>query len=641
MAITIPESISMLESVTVGEKRVFKVLKEMLPEDYIIWFDLRVNGRYPDFIILAPNLGIIVLEVKDWQIGSIVSGDTNQYELKTMGKCSNPLKQARDYMFNIVNELKKDKKLINSTGKYKGNLKFTYGHGVIFTKISKKSFYASKLESTIEEDFIIFQDELKQIENSYDKDMLIEKLKLMFPIKFDFEPLTQSTMDRIRGNIFKEIKLSSDNESILKVMNLEQEKYAKGIGYGHRVIRGVAGSGKTIILICRAKYLMEAHKDWNILVLCYNKTLAAFLRESICKDGNQSNMEIIHMHGWINKISRELNLPIARYDKDVTSNISKITDGMLEGLKKYDAILIDEGQDLEEKWLKFIVKNLRNPEHSHLLLTSDGAQNLYSRKYTLKSVGIKAVGRTVIMRENYRNTKEILNFANGILLDNNTKKNNNEEENDFIIEPKSILRTGNVPNVIQQKIFQDEVDNIISQIIELNKSGIKYGEIAVLYPYSKYLKTEYVKIIEENFKDKSIPYLCINKAVNKANFRLDRNEVKISTIYSAKGLDFKVVFICGINEGLMKNYEESKKLLYVGMTRATDILKVAYSVNNELTEAMIRSYKEISADKSKEKLIDINCKDIEKNSVKTEMAKGSKSEGKKKGIMSKIFDLFK
>lgn len=129
---------------------------------------------------------------------------------------------------------------------------------------------------------------------------------------------------------------------------------------------------------------------------------------------------------------------------------------MLQKLIKYDAILIDEGQDLEEEWLKFIVKNLRNSQESHLLLASDGAQNLYSRKYTLKSVGIKAVGRTVIMRENYRNTKEILKLANDLLLHSNLK-NDNEDENDFIIEPNSILRNGEIPKIIEALSFEDEV----------------------------------------------------------------------------------------------------------------------------------------------------------------------------------------
>ncbi|MDW7674324.1 MAG: 3'-5' exonuclease [Bacillota bacterium] len=64
------------------------------------------------------------------------------------------------------------------------------------------------------------------------------------------------------------------------------------------------------------------------------------------------------------------------------------------------------------------------------------------------------------------------------------------------------------------------------------------------------------------------------------------NCLKISTLYSAKGLDFKVSFFCGISEGLIQHlgYNNSKKLIYVGMTRAIELLYITYSVNNELTK---------------------------------------------------------
>ncbi|KGM95341.1 DUF2075 domain-containing protein [Clostridium botulinum] len=613
IAIIIPESISTLNNVTNGEKKVFKILKNLLPKDYICWFDLRVNNRYPDFIILAPDLGIIVLEIKDWEVGSIEKADINYFQLKTLGICTNPLKQARDYMFNIVNKLKKDKKLTQSNEKYNGSLKFTYGHGVIFTKITKNAFNKVEFNGVLEENFVIFQDELNSIENNFDKDMLKSKLKNMLPMKFKFNNLDEDIINRIRGNLFKEVNLVQSDDKVFKVMNLQQEMYAKGLGYGHRVIRGVAGSGKTIVLICRAKYLKEVHKDWNILVLCYNKTLAAFLRKVINGKEQNSNVEVIHFHEWINKISKQLGLKTGIYkEADVAKNISEITEEMLQRLIKYDAILIDEGQDLEEEWLKFIVKNLRNSQESHLLLASDGAQNLYSRKYTLKSVGIKAVGRTVIMRENYRNTKEILKLANDLLSDSNLK-NGNEDENDFIIEPNSIIRNGQIPEIIEVVSFEDEVEKIINNIIKLNNQGLDYGEIAILCPYNKYKGIEYTKIIKENLKKNFIDYDILNKDYNKYEFEYYKDRVKISTIYSAKGLDFEAVFICGINDGLIKRKEESKKVLYVGITRARRILNITYSVKNELTNIMVTSCKEMKKHNFSKEIENIKPKEIEDN----------------------------
>lgn len=634
MAKMIPESISALESATAGEKRLFKILKCNLPNEYIIWYDLRLNGRYPDFIILGPDLGIIVLEVKDWALSSIQSADANTYELSTLGTKSNPLKQARDYMFNIINELKKDKTLLQNKGTYKSNLNFTYGCGVVFSKINRKTFLTSPFAGTIDEKCVMFADDLKELEDNFIKEKLEVILKNMIPVKFEFDRMPQQVVDRIRGNIFKEVKLSNDNDAIFKVMNLNQESYAKGLGYGHRVIRGVAGSGKTVILICRARYLAEVHKDWNILVLCYNKTLASFLKNSIV-DTDIANVEVIHFHGWINKVFTSLNLKNGIFkDKEISDNISQISNKMLNEVSKYDAILIDEGQDLAKEWLEFIVKMLRNPENSHLLLASDGAQNLYNRKYTLKSVGIKASGRTMVMRENYRNTKQILDFAHTFLIDGLVQDNVNEEDNNFIITPDTSLRDGEYIDLIYCQDFYEEANKIANEIIRLEEIGTNYGDICIAYAHSSYKGTNYLGIIEEVFKNRNIPYFIISKSGNtKSKFKLDSKTVNISTIHSIKGLDFKYVYICGINDRLLDNIDESRKLLYVGMTRSRDILKITYSVDNDIVRSLIKT--KIKASKTEQS--SATSQSMVAAAVETES-----TEAKSKwGIFAKIKDFFK
>ncbi|KZL88607.1 DEAD/DEAH box helicase [Clostridium magnum] len=630
MAVMIPESISALDSATAGEKRLFKILKSNLPSDYTVWYDLRVNGRYPDFIILGPDLGSVVLEVKDWALSSIESADTVSYTLNTLGVKTNPLKQARTYMFNMVDELKKDSKLLQNKDEYRNNLCFNFGCGVVFSKINRRTFESSPFANTIDEKCIMFSDDLKELEYSIDKIKLQSMLRDMIPVKFDFGRMSEQITDRIRGNLFKEVKLSTDSEAVFKVMNLNQEGYAKGLGYGHRVIRGVAGSGKTVILICRAKYLAEIHKDWNILVLCYNKTLANFLKTSIVDD-KLKNVEVIHFHGWINKIFNSLKLRSGLFrDKEISENISSISDSMLNSVSKYDAILIDEGQDLERDWLAFVVKMLRNPEHSHLMLTSDGAQNLYSRKYTLKSVGIKAAGRTIIMRENYRNTKEILSFAHTFLSDGLLKDNINEEDNNYIVEPDNSLREGRQPDLMYCQDFHEEINKIAMNIIRLKESGIDYGDMCVAYVHSSYKNTNYLNIIEEIFKNRGIPYFVISKSGNtKARFKLDSGTVNISTIHSIKGLDFKHVFICGINDRLSESMEEAKKLLYVGMTRARDGLMVTYSIDNDIVGDLI---------KAKIKTNSVNSEDARElvAATKDDVVE-RKNEG---GLLSKLMGLF-
>ncbi|MBU5268249.1 NERD domain-containing protein [Virgibacillus proomii] len=66
MSITVPESIR--SSATAGERILFNTLKEYLDDDYIIYYEPEINGKKPDFLIIGPYLGLLVLEVKDYTI---------------------------------------------------------------------------------------------------------------------------------------------------------------------------------------------------------------------------------------------------------------------------------------------------------------------------------------------------------------------------------------------------------------------------------------------------------------------------------------------------------------------------------------------------------------------------------------------
>ena len=68
MAHMIPSSLT--SSASAGEKRVFAILQR-LPDDYIVYYEPTVSDRHPDFIVLSPKLGIMVIEVKGWYAGTI------------------------------------------------------------------------------------------------------------------------------------------------------------------------------------------------------------------------------------------------------------------------------------------------------------------------------------------------------------------------------------------------------------------------------------------------------------------------------------------------------------------------------------------------------------------------------------------
>src|SRR5262249_26340909 len=87
-------------------------------------------------------------------------------------------------------------------------------------------------------------------------------------------------------------------ENFLRVLDAKQEQKARNIGPGHRLMFGVAGSGKTTILIARAKYLAEQNHDKKGLVLCFNRPLATYLKVQLTDFPNVT-VETFHQLAYI------------------------------------------------------------------------------------------------------------------------------------------------------------------------------------------------------------------------------------------------------------------------------------------------------------------------------------------------------
>jgi hypothetical protein len=205
MAIMIPESIESLDGVTAGEIRVFKLFRELLPDNYYVWYDTMVQNRYPDFIILGPDLGIIVIEVKDWEMGSIISANADYFELRTTGRRPpSPLNQAKAYMRAILDLFKNTEELKENQGKYKGNLCFNYGHGVVLPKIYSREFEEKQFKNVFPENFVMYKDVLDHLSNTRDRGDLLERLKKMIPSGACFTQLSDMQVEIIKSVLSRE-----------------------------------------------------------------------------------------------------------------------------------------------------------------------------------------------------------------------------------------------------------------------------------------------------------------------------------------------------------------------------------------------------------------------------------------------------
>ncbi len=613
VAITIPDSIR--STATAGERILFQTLKEYLDDDFIVYFEPEINGKRPDFLIIGPYLGLLVLEVKDYTLHTLHQINHDDWMINTSNdglvKVKSPFKQARDYMFQIQNVLKKDGNLTHQDGKYIGNLKFPCGFGTVFTRLNQKQCLKTDLYEVIDPSFLLTREEIDPDKEEFSEEQLIEKLMNMFTIPFRLrEPLADQEISAIRYHLFPEVRISGEFKQSapyrdqlllslhnLETMDLHQEKLAKQLGDKNRLIRGVAGSGKTLILASRARLIKQEHPDWKVLILCYNISLSrsiasmvqakmeepADLFESVLEtEDRMKGVTVRNFHEWLKK-----DLRIA--DGQITDMIGKLEAGEAI-LPKYDAVLIDEGQDFEAEWLK-LVSLLLNEDTFSMLLVEDRAQTIYQRgRNYLQNTGLDFRGRSKILQINYRNTAQIVQFAWDFYQEHTESKKvvTGEIEGQEIIPPMSTRRKGPEPALVRTASWSEESRMVAKTIQKLHQEKkVPYEEMLVLYRVKRTHKIAVVDTLKRTFQSEGIPFNWVTEnPTSKRLYQKEDGTVKISTFDSSKGLDFQAVFIVNADNmpfALEEDKNRETALMYIGMTRAIEYLMISYSGDSDFT----------------------------------------------------------
>jgi hypothetical protein len=615
MATLIPTRSQCLPRMTGGEKRVSERLEQKLEDDYLLWYDVPVGlkQRHPDFVVFHPRRGLLVLEVKDWKADTIRHADSTQFTLVTergLVKENNPLLQARSYALEIGVVLERDPALRHPGGsRHAGKLIMPWGWGVVLANITRKQFDEGSLGEVLPEHLVICRDELYE---TVDAEAFQERLWAMFPQVYPVA-LTLPQIDRVRWHLFPELRVEAGSgqfglfgptdaavrpleiPDLVKVMDAQQEQLARSIGSEHRIIHGVAGSGKTMILGFRAMQLAREMSK-PILVLCYNKTLAARLEQLIGERGLGEKVQVYNFHKWCRKMLVAYHEPVP--PGSGKAFIEALPPAVIAGVDRgqipraqYGAVLVDEGHDFEPDWYKLIVQMI-DPDTNSLLVLYDDAQNIYGhadrRKISWKSLGVQAQGRTTILKLNYRNTLEILSVARAFAQDLLASRSD-DDDGVPLIAPESAGRRGAVPELVRTDTARAQMDVLIARLRDEHAHGRAYSDMAVIY------RNQWEgERLHEALRQLGIPSRLADNAGKQTLFVVE-DSVKLVTMHSSKGLEFPFVIIPGIG-GLPKEGQseaDEARLLYVAMTRATEHLLLIHHDDSVFSKRIRDSINEV------------------------------------------------
>ncbi|NMM09746.1 MAG: AAA family ATPase [Polaromonas sp.] len=580
---------------TSGERRLAERLEQKLDDDYLLWYDVPIGPKqtHPDFVVMHPRRGLLILETKDWKLETIQRATRQMFEIAPDGQFKvviNPLAQARHCAIQVVNVLERDLQLVQPAGAHHGKLAFPWGHGVVLTHITRKQFDAAGLGDAIEPHYVICKDEM---EESADVEEFQQRLWNMFPYSFS-SVMSLPQIDRVRWIMFPEVRVQTQGAlfddgdvdaelpSIMRVMDLQQEQLARSLGDGHRVIHGVAGSGKTMILGYRAEYLAKAHTAASkpILILCYNEPLAVKLDSVMEAKGLADRVHARHFHKWCRDQLVAFGQTLPAQNMPVDTKMADMVQRVIHGVDRkqipsgqYQAVLIDEGHDFAPEWLK-LVTQMVDPTTNSLLVLYDDAQSIYersrSKQFSFKSVGIQAQGRTTILKINYRNTRQILQTASLIAADLLTA-DDKDDDGIPLIKPISCGRDGEAPLIIRLPNLRAEATKISDLLNAAHQEGHAWGDMAVLCRHHHEM--------DECAQALSRSQLPFEVRARSGSFHPHDDTIKVMTMHASKGLEFPLVALMGVGQmpAAGEDERDEARLFYVGATRATQRLVIGAS----------------------------------------------------------------
>ena len=384
-----------------------------------------------------------------------------------------------------------------------------------------------------------------------------------------------------------------------------------------RLVRGVAGSGKTVVL---AHWLMQTvqrlsnESSVRIWAVFANRSLQSLIGESIVSawesaTGGKSfpwdRVELHHIKEILEVMLPEVGLSSAsfKFEYDQAAEAYLDRKPISEVSPRCDALFIDEAQDMGPNTLKLLSSIVRKTdaedENSRSInIFYDNAQNIYGRSTPKWSdLGLDMRGRSTVMKESFRNTRPITEFALNVLYRLQPPESNPDHKE--LVARGLIERStrngadwwnvrfnqidGPKPEFRRYASLEQEFEAIGDYCRELiEDQGVQPSDICLLYNGSN---------IPNWLKKKTLPRFAgmgveLSIQTNKP-FERSSNVLLATTSHSYKGYDSEIVIVPGVDQYKAQGKGVLANNLYVAMTRARSVLTLfSQSMNDPSSQTL-------------------------------------------------------
>jgi len=568
------------QQATNGELALLDFLQKNLNPEFEIYFQPFINGDRPDIVILKRNNGAIIIEVKDWILNNYYINKSGDWNLcRNNHPILSPLSQVLKYRYSFIdlhiNTLLS--KTFNNSNYQKIICTMVYFHNEDEQRVN--SFLHDNRNST------------KYVE-CWGKDSLTSEKLLNYLEKIGFnKPST----------LFDESLYSSFKRYLLPPFHQLEE--GKDIHYSkeqtelirseispRRKIKGVAGSGKTLVLAKRAvnAYLRT---ESTILILTFNLSLKNYIHDRINDVRENYPWDKFYINNYHQFFKAEANSNGLTISGLEPFEDTEFFENVKDRTKKYEVILIDEIQDYKTEWLEIIHKYFLEKD-GEFVVFGDEKQNIYDRALDEnrepRIVGIKGTwNKSLNTSRRFTNSigRLAMNFQHHFLEQKYTIDEMQTLANPMLRLEQECIRYTNIGTEADAHYIYDTYIKYIKKfMIHPSDVTILSSTIDILrdveYQIRAQSKEKTITTFESKEEYEKCKAYCLNygKDLNrkiekirqnkKNHFWMKTGTVKLSSIHSYKGWEsHSIILIIGTENELNSN-SESAELIYTAITRA-------------------------------------------------------------------------
>ncbi|OEZ65335.1 UvrD/REP helicase [Janthinobacterium sp. HH103] len=602
-----------------------------LDDDVEVYFQPCFNGDRPDIVLMSPNLGVIIIEVKDWNLSLYGIDTNNKWSVRAIyQRVKSPFQQVYAYKKNFfeihVNGLLE--KSLKSPTFFKAIKTYVYFHHG--SKKDIENLYSPHLDRLHDEsrrnvedyktkkiDFDVYEKKREWIERGkhrFERDVSFflhrdNLAKITFPIKEKERIFDESVYNEFKRLLNPPYHYASEGKP--PSYSDKQGRLILSAVKARSKICGLAGSGKTVVLAGRA---VNAHKrhGGRVLILTFNITLGSYIHDKISavrEDFPWSAFDISNYHRFItialNNSGIEIEIPEPlQYDGNDPITARRIAgerDRYLESTyysnlalfdgeevkTMYDTILIDEIQDYKPEWIK-IIRSYFLEEEGEMLLFGDEKQNIYKRALDgeRRSKVVEGFGSWVKLTKSFRYTNDspiiplVDSFQKAFLL----------QDYEIDSDESFQLSLTNVGIQAYNTFDRRNLTPLAGQIIEIAKENkLHPNDISIISSQEIVLRElDHVLRTSETHRERTLcafPSLEVTQhpkysknyqeisAAKKKGFNLNSGVMKLSSTHSFKGFESPLIF-------LLVNNRDSPEMVFTGLTRAKENLVVFLEENS-------------------------------------------------------------